>query len=57
MNDWKPVEAAVGNTFYRQTARTLTGIPGCDEISNGGRRLGVMANPGVGKAEPVGEKE
>jgi hypothetical protein len=57
MNDLKPIEAALGNTLYRQMARKLTGTPGYDEISNGGRRLGVMAKPGVGKTEPVGETE
>jgi hypothetical protein len=49
MNDLKPIEAVLG--------KKLPGIPGCDEISNGGRRLGMMGKLGVGKPEPVGGKE
>jgi len=61
MIDLKPVEAVLGNTLHRQTAKKPTRIPGYDEISNRGwregRRLGMTTALGGGKTAPGGGTE
>jgi circadian clock protein KaiC len=51
--DAESAEALPGADLYRPITRKPTGIPGFDEISNGGlpegRLIGIMGGPGTGK--------